>query len=224
MSVVKTWMVLFLSALLWMPLAQAKEDPTPKQKPTAFQVDGYKGAKFGMSEKALLATLKKEFPEAYKDLVTVEHKHNQQKVFSLRLENLIEGAGPAVVTYFMGYRSKLLVHVNVTWGDLVIPDSQAKFDDLKVAADLLTNYFQGYRFKPDSLVVGKMQSKQDILFFKGRDDKNRELRLQLSVRGVESGQKDKAGKPVVEPRSFLQLSYIADPENPDIYRIQPGAF
>ncbi|MEG3640598.1 hypothetical protein [Magnetococcus sp. PR-3] len=224
MFLMKSVVGMICAVLLWVPFAEAKDAPKPKKRLPAFEVEGYKGAKFGMAEKQLLAALKKNFPKPYKKIGKTEHKHNQQKVFSLQVNNLIEGAGPAVVTYFMGYRSKRLVHVNVTWGNLVNPSSKASFDDLKVAADHLANYFQSYRFKPDSLIVGKMQSQQDILYFRGRDQKNREVRLQLSVRGVDTGKKDKEGKVIIDPRSYLQLSYIADPIKPDIYRIQPGAF
>src|SRR6202008_2907320 len=71
---------------------------------------GLRSAPFGLSGDAVETTTP-ELPRT--------------KVLRIKVSNLIEDSGDAVVTYVLGYQSQRLFRVNVVWGTPVNPDTTA---------------------------------------------------------------------------------------------------
>lgn len=194
--------------------AQAAESAVAP-KPAAV-IDGFRSAKFGQTEAEVRKAIANDF--GLKDAAIRHDIHPTERttVLTVDVDNLLPGSGKAQVTYVLGYASQRLSHINVVW-----PGGEGK-PDLALTAVALRNYFLGQEFKADSVVANAELADHTILVFRGADTKGRMVLLILQ-RPPEPG-KGKKPDPAAAPPSYLRLTYVEKPTEPDVFQVKPGQF
>jgi hypothetical protein len=189
----------------------------------AYKLEGYRSATFGMGEAEVRKAIAKDFPKELAKIKVEQHPMEQTQVLVIDAPTLVEDAGPAKISYVLGYKTKKLIQVNVVWGDAAIPDSKASVEDLKKGAQNLVRYFGQFDYKEGSVEVKKQLPDGSLIVFKANDDKNHTVSLRL---GAVPKALPKDAKPDTKPDAayFLRLSYVLDEANPDLYKIEKGAF
>ena len=186
----------------------------PEQVATAstVKVEGFRSARFGMVEKDLRAAIKKDF-DLDAGAITL-HADPTERTNSLiiSVDNLLPDSGPAAIVYIMGYKSKALFRVNIAWGHGISDALSA--EQVTGLANSLRNYLVGQGYNPEGLVLNQPIDDGSVVAFQGRDAQGRMTPV------VEADPEGKA-QPKVQGAS-LRLSYTADPENPDIFKVEAG--
>ena len=182
----------------------------------AAQVEGFRSAKFGADEKAVRAAIKADFGIEAKSVRTEVNPLEKTTALLIEMPNLDPG-GKAQIAYILGYSSAKLIQVNVVWGAPIAPKVTA--DQLGGAAVLLRNYFVQQGFPADWRLVDQRLQDGSLLYFQGRDDKARQVAVVLVSANVVAKEGE---KPV--PIYSLRLSYVANPEAPDVFQLKAGSF
>ncbi|MDA1357046.1 MAG: hypothetical protein O3A94_12365 [Proteobacteria bacterium] len=171
-----------------------------------------------MTEEEVLKLVAKEF--GIKGDAVVREENNLEKTTSLivPVNNLIPESGPSQVAYIFGYGSKKLIHVNIVWGHSV--DAETTAQKLVATANILRNYFSAAGYK--NVKVNQPVEVGKTLVFRGTDDNSRMVLLVLNATRASDDQGENGDAKV--QKLSLRLSYIENPQNPDIYRIQEGQF
>ncbi|MBL8671211.1 MAG: hypothetical protein JNK11_11220 [Alphaproteobacteria bacterium] len=215
-------MVLAAVLLAVGPLCSGAAAQAPKAPPAsepAFELKGFRSARFGMTESEVREAARKDFAVAPGALKATEHPTEGTRTLVAEVDNLLPGAGRAAVIYLLGATSAKLMQINVVFGSPV--DPQAETRQLAAAALALQRTLLGQRYvevvpqrdlvKPDGTFL-KMPD-GSLVAFSGRDGKGRQTNLRL----IPPPGAEKDGK--LDPASrggSLRLSYIADPERPDV--------
>jgi hypothetical protein len=188
--------------------------PDKPSEPPAL-IDGFRNARFGMSEEQVRQAVRKDFPAAATKLSNAVHPSEKTTVLSIDAADLLPNTGTARISYIFGYRSKKLILINVVWAS----DGSAASDEAIVAAaNSLRDYFATQRYKPDSIVTNRQLADNTIVVFRADDLRGRTVLLLLSAAAARSEDK-KATPPLT-----LKLSYMLDAVHPDIFRIAKGQF
>src|SRR5271165_1653939 len=195
-----------------------QDQPTPPAGPPV-TIDGFRQARFGMSEEQVRQAIRKDFPAAAAKLTSAVHPSEKTTVLSLTVADLLPHTGNARISYILGYRSKKLGQVNIIWAS----DGTPAGDETVVGiANSLRDYFTSENFKPESVVTNHQLAANAILVFRGNDDQNRMVALLLNGAAASArSEEKKAPKP---PPLTLELSYIEDAAHPDIFKIGKGQF
>ncbi|MGA8402683.1 MAG: hypothetical protein WB697_22535 [Stellaceae bacterium] len=222
-----------LSALPAMVWAQTSPTPKPADTPTSAapppaaapvapaHVDGFRSAKWGMTEAQVKAAIRADFNIAEDKLKSTENPAEKTQVMSITVPDLLEGAGTAQASYIFGYTSKKLIQVNILWSSVL--DPQATPQKIVAAADQLRVLFLGEGYDPHTVATNARTPDGSILVFVGQDADKHTTVLRLATGTVTPTEKDgKPGKPV--EAAALTLSYILDAKEPDIYRLKKGQF
>jgi hypothetical protein len=198
------------------PGAAAEQQPSPPAGPPA-TIDGFRQARFGMSEEQVHQAVRKDFPAA--KLSSAVHPTEKTTVLSLTTVDLLPNTGNARVSYIFGYRSMKLIQVNIVWTS----EGSASSDETVVGtANSLRDYFASQNYKPDSTVANRQLAESTILVFRANDLQGRTVLLVLSGVAAEADRQEKKGpRP---PPLTLELSYIEDAAHPDVFRIAKGQF
>lgn len=178
------------------------------------RVDGFRSARFGSDEKAVRAAIAADLGVTGEAIRLVDNPVERTRILVARSDKLFAGSTEAEIGYVFGYKSKALIQVNILWGTPLTPDvTQSR---LGTMAAVLARYFTAQGFAADRVVRHRKIGKDEVLVFQGADAKGRMVQL---VQRREDARTD-AGK----TRMTLRLAYIADPKQPDIFRIAKGAF
>ncbi|MFM7343895.1 MAG: hypothetical protein ACKO1J_00820 [Tagaea sp.] len=189
--------------------------PAPAAPADEFRLTGFRSANFGMTADQVRAAIRRDFNVPVERIETVENPIERTTVLTVTVPDLLPNAGPALVAYVIGFRSRQLVQVTITWGGQINPQFRA--EQALGAARQLQGYFAGLGHRPDSVATNAQQRDGSILVYAGDDAQRRRTLLVLSnVVGPE-------GRPP-EGAPVLQLSYIRDPQNPDVFQIRRGDF
>ena len=191
--------------------------PGAAEEPPA-AIDGFRNARFGMSEEQVRQAIRKDFPAAAKPASAV-HPSEKTTVLSIGAADLLPNTGTARISYIFGYRSKKLIQINVVWTS----DGTTAGDEAIVAtANTLRDYFMPQNYKPDSVAANRQLTDNTIIVFRANDLQGRTVLLVLSGSAAATLSEDKKGpRP---PPLTLKLSYILDATHPDIFRIAKGQF
>ncbi len=192
----------------------------PKGEPTAETgVDGFRSARFGMTEAQLRAAIKSDFKVADNAIKAATHPVEQTRFLQVAVRDLVAIGGEAQVHYVLGFRSKTLIQINVQW-TATDPDG---IDTVRAVAaalrDLFASQAQAGRFAKDSIATN-VRAQDALIVFQGSDDKKRTVRLLF-----ESAQAPPAapGRPP-QVIARVRLMYMLSADNPDIQRPQSGQF
>jgi hypothetical protein len=207
------------AVVLCAPLGAAAAQSLP-----AYEVTGFREARFGMSEAEVRALAIKAFGVKAADITSAPNPVEGTNVLTVRLASLDPGSGPAQVAYIFGHSSKKLIQVNVIWGD---EQARNRVDPntMIAAGTRLQRYFAGFAWRKDTTRAGIPVGDNTVVLFSGEDEKKGAVRLiidgvkyQMQREGNETTSPDPKGPPK------LMINYIADRENPDIAKIDKGKF
>jgi len=166
-----------------------KDQPSPTAEPAA-TIDGFRQARFGMSEEQVRQAIRKDFPGPAAKLTSAVHASEKTTVLSLSVADLLPHTGNARVSYIFGYRSKKLIQINIVWTS----DGSAAGDETVVgAANSLRDYFTSQNYKPDSAVANRQLAENTILVFRANDLQGRMVLLVLSGVAAAAHHEEKKG-------------------------------
>ena len=135
----------------------------------------------------------------------------------ISVEDIIPDSGIAVVGYIFGYKQKQLIQVNIVWGAENMASTTP--ENLVATGNILRNYFVEQSFPQEGLILNERLEDGSVLMFRGIDAKGRVALVQLTL--VQAAGDEGAG-PAQDVS--LRLSYIVDPNKPDVFKLDTGAF
>jgi len=180
------------------------------------QVEGFRSAKFGMNEAEVKAAITKDFGLKGDAIREQPNPGERTKVLVVKVPDLLPGGGTAEASYVIGYQSKKLIQVSLSWSKAI--DDKMTPEQLFSNSSVLRSHFVAEGFRPDT-VATNMPINGGILMFRGSDAKDRTAMLILQ--GTLALGHD--NQRVLTPTALL-LFYIADAKTPDVYRLPPGSF
>jgi hypothetical protein len=189
------------------------------------RVEGFRSARWGMTEAQVKAVILKDFSIAADKVQAEENSSERTTVLSINVNELLEGAGKARISYIFGYSSKKLIQVNIVWGTSI--DPQAQPERVVAAANQLRALFLSAGYDPATTASNVATGQGAITVFQGQDSEKHTtlLRLVSSPAPPPAKQRGKNDKhESVGPHVALLLSYVQDARNPDIYRLKKGQF
>jgi len=218
----------------WMPRPAGAQTPPGRsgqgapvaEEPAA--IAGFRSAAFGMNEADLRKAIAKDFNVKPQDIKAEVHPAEKTRLLSVTVKDLLPDTGQALVIYHLGYKSKTLIQVNVVWGRPVQaePDPQR----LVATANMLRNYFAAQKFRPEGRVVNAPVD-GGIIAFRGFDASRRMVLLMLNAQPVRPTAQPSPDEPTGQAQKesplktlSLQLSYVLNPEKPDVFAIEKGQF
>lgn len=209
----------FLMASVFVAGAPLEAGAAPgKRKPDVSKneakVEGFRSAHFGMTEKEVYRAIYQDFRVSKTNVERQVHPVEQTVNLGILLDNLLPQSGPARAFYVFGYKSRRLIQVNIIWGKPVVEKPNA--EQVVNLANQLREHFSAQTFRKEGLMVNQSLGEDSILVFRGSDKKGRMVLLLLT----------NPQKPGFPPNQdiVLKLSYIEQPENPDIFKIEKGKF
>jgi len=201
--------------------AQSAPSPGRSQAPAAsaaegeFRLTGFRSALFGMTPDQVRQAIRRDFSITADKIETAENGAERTTILAIAVPDLLPASGPVQIAYVIGFRSRQLVQVTVTFGGAANPQLTPP-----VAVDLarmLQTHLVGVGYKPDTVAVNLAQPDGTIVVFRGDDAQGRRaIAALIGVAAIE-GQ-----RPAAVPT--LQVSYIRDPQNPDVFQIRKGDF
>jgi len=189
----------------------------------AYEVTGFRGAHFGMTEQELRAAVVKDFALKPADITSAVNPIEGTTVLTAKVASLEPGPGPAAVAYILGHASKKLIQINAIWGEQNAAGSDP--NAMITAGERLARYFAGYAWNKDTTRAGVPVGPNTVVLFSGEDGKTGAVRLILD--GVKY-QMQKDGKDATSPDPKgpprILINYIANRDNPDVATIPKGQF
>lgn len=182
------------------------------------QVEGFRNARFGMTEAQVRDAIGKDFKLSGEAIQRIEEPTERTTALLVKVNDLLPDSGPAVIAYLLGYKTKKLFRVNVIWGQEI--GSPTKPEQIVGTANALRNYLLGQGYRQEGLILNQALSDDNVLVFQGTDEQSRLTELILGIT------KKPPAKPDALPEvtgASLRLSYVEKPKYPDIYRV-PGGF
>jgi hypothetical protein len=210
-------------------LAQAPAGFSPTGQPAGFNirgqayvVDGYRGAKWGMTIDQVRSAVAKDFPGAEIGK-TVADPVTRTSLFVVAAPNLFPGPGTAAITYMFGASGGRLFHVNVDWQ--VDAPTDADRAALTQAGSTLVADCVSYYWKLLSVGRGVPVGPNALVLFTGTGQAGGvvEIRLQGIGYTVETAKGEVKLPPPAKGPALLHLSF-AQSDQPDVYTIKPGEF
>jgi hypothetical protein len=199
-------------------IAQDSAPPADAKAPAAsdFVADGFRSARYGMTEDEVKAAIKSDFGLKGDAIVLGANAAERTQLLTIIVPDLLPDGGAAQVSYVFGYTSKTLIQVGISWSATIDP----KVDAAKLYAnsDVLVAHFTSEGYVPTTIRTGLVLD-NGILLFRGEDKEGHAtiLLLQGDYEGGGDTQR------VLKPKS-LALLYAANSESPDIFKIEPGKF
>lgn len=185
----------------------------------ATPVEGFRQARFGMSELEVRQALRRDFPAAAERPLRFTHPGERTTVLAVTAADLLPDTGPAQLFYILGYASKRLAQVNIVWSS--DGRSAARDEAIVAAANTLRDHFKlQYPAPLNAVVANQPAGKNAFLVFRASQTDGRMVLLLLS--GVAAA--GRVGRTLTTPPLTLQLSYIRDYKNSDTFRIERGRF
>ncbi len=180
-----------------------------------FRLTGFRSALFGMTPDQVRQAIRRDFSIPADKIETAENGVERTQILAITVPDLLPGSGPVQVAYVIGFRTRQLVQVTVTFGGAANPQlAPATAVDL---ARMLQTHLVSVGYKADTVAVNLTQPDGTVLVFRGDDTQGRRAIAALAGVAAPEGQ-----RPAVPPT--LQISYIRDPQNPDVFQIRKGDF
>ena len=185
------------------------------------EVDGFRSAKFQMTEDQLRQAIASDFKAAAPKIQKRIDNVTRTPVLSIQVPDLIQDRGTPRINYTMGFKSHRLIQVDLVW---------SKEIDEKITPEMMTgvmgNLSQTLRdrgFPREKTVVnGATNSPNIVVIFRAEDEKGHVVAL---IGRFKVDPKAEEGKRVKfnEPEAVI-LSYILNAKSPDVFRLEPGKF
>jgi hypothetical protein len=130
-------------------------------------VEGFRSARWGADAAQVKAAIYKDFGIVAEKVKTEENAAERTTVLSVTVNDLLEGAGAARVSYVLGFKTKKLIQVTILWG--TPGDPQAPPDKIVTAANQLRQLFLDSGYQPETVVTNTRMADGTILVFQGQD-------------------------------------------------------
>jgi hypothetical protein len=185
------------------------------------QVEGFRSAHFNMTEAEVQQAIAADFKIAPQQILKQVNKVDRTTILSVKVPELLPESGMAQINYKLGFKSKKLIQVDVIWGAAV--DTKVTPASLTAVLVNMRQYLQERGFAKEKTVLNATTPQPNILLaFRGEDDKGRVVALLGQFKYDPKAEPDKRLK-ADEPQAVI-LSYVLDPKNPDIFKIEKGKF
>ena len=209
----------FFKSLFSSKPKQASKKPSQEamatsKKPLA-SIDGFRSAKFGMVRAEVTKAIFRDFGIASSKIAIISHPTEQTQSLAITVKQLFPKSGKSQVVYVFGYRSNLLMQVNIFIGHGV--DKSVTAQQVVDSGNLLGNHLLRKRYQDDGLVAHARLNDGSVLIFRGKDKKGRMALLRLS--DPQASNTNSEGLKIA-----LNLSYIEKPGQPDIYKLKDEDF
>lgn len=181
-----------------------------------FVSDGFRSAKYGMSETEVRAAIAADFGIKGDAVAATTNTAERTQLLTISVPGLLPDGGTAQVSYVFGYASKGLIQVGVSWSAATDPSIDAA--KLHANGDVLVAYFAAAGYVPETIRTGVVLE-SGILLFRGEDKDGHATILLLNGDYSDGGDAQKILKP-----TSLALLYAANSANPDIFKIDRGQF
>lgn len=191
----------------------------PAAAQTAATVEGFRSARFQMTEDQVRKAIESDFKGAKIEKRT--SSVTRTVVLSIKVPDLIPDRGTAQVNYTFGYKSSRLMQVDLIWNKAI--DNKLTAEQLIAVQANLRELLQDRGFKKEKTVSNATTDRPDvILFFRAEDDEGRMVAM---VGRFEYDAKAEEGKRLKmdHPESVV-LSYIQSPKTPDVFKLERGKF
>lgn len=197
------------------PSASKAAEVAGDDKPKSI-VEGFRSARFGMTEADVKAAVVKDFGIKADAIRLQENPAELTRSLMASVPDLLPNGGGAEVSYVLGYKSKTLIQVGVVWSKAT--DAAMTPERLFSNANILRAHFLNEGFKPDSIAVNTPVN-GGLLMFRGSDATDRSviLLLQGTFETKDNNQR------ILTPTGLL-LFYVADAKTPDVFKLPPGQF
>jgi len=192
----------------------------PQLTPAPHTIEGFRSARFGSTEDEVRDAIKRDFGSVELETATSEAERTTYLFF--RDVTLAPDTPPATVFFIFGYKTKRLIQVNVIWGEA----NGLPVSELYPFSKTLATYFSRLgSFVDGSVVIEQRQADGSITAFQARDAKGAMISLRVLpyVDPAETSKLDKAERIRVD-QIVLRLSYVENPDTPDIFYIEQGLF
>lgn len=237
-----------LTALLALaPFAVEAQQPAPAAAPPAaatpaapandrplYQVEGFRSARFGMAEAALREAINRDFPRAgtgaprrTAEIDLQNNRVHRTTSLVITVRELMPDTGLVRIEYILGFQTRQLIQVNLIWGTPIEPS--ASLESVTTPAARLQSFFVQENFPDDRRLINAMMQDGTQLLFRGRDAEGRTVELVAGQR--RAGDAAQPGQPAQgQPAQgqaaahWLRLSYVLNPERPDVYSLRRGEF
>ncbi len=204
----------------FLAVALSLSSTAPLRAQTAL-VDGFRSARFDMTEEQIRKAIATDFKIPANQIVKQVNKVDRTTILSIKVPDLLPESGIAQVNYKLGYKGKKLIQIDVIWGQAV--DPKVSPQSLTAIMVNMRQYLQERGFNKEKIVVNATTPQPGILLmFRAEDEKSRVVALLGQFKfdpKAEQGKQLKADEPVA-----VILSYVLDPRNPDIFKIEKGKF
>jgi hypothetical protein len=218
--------ILAIAAALALAAAGAKAaaPPIPPMPPAqaapavSARIDGFRSARFGMSESAVRAAIAADFRLSGTAVQAGANPVQRTDLLRIRVGDLIPGGGTAQIDYIFGYRGHTLMEVNILWS--AATDPRLTPAQLVANGAALQAYFQREGFAADRTVRNAVLPDGNVLLFRTQDAEGHGVVLVLAGKRAK-GANDQSSR--LTPTA-LTLAYAADPAHPDVFQLKNGAF
>ena len=198
---------------------QAKNSPVTieslRSGNNALKINGFRSAQFGMTEKGILKSIYKDFKISKSKIQRLIHPNEKTISLNIQVKDLLPNSGLAKLFYVFGFKTKRLIQVNILWSRTL--DDQLHPQKVVDTANQLRAHFLSQGFQKEGLAVNTKMSDGSVLVFRGLDAKGKMVVLLLVNPPVKEDQQP-------NQNINLRLSYIANPDSPDIYKIKKDDF
>ena len=194
-------------------------------------IEGFDGVTFGMSMEEVEQKAAELYPGA--ELAWLEDRVKQTNMLHVTLESLspvrgTRGVGPATITYVFGSQSQRLIAINLNW--YLGAERGATLEERASVLALGTMYVAEllrYAWGSGMAVRGIVTGPNDVVLFAGRDLEGRGVEVvaegvPLDVMILPEGIEEY--RPIETGPVRLRIAFAAQPEDPDVFAIPPGAF
>ena len=191
-------------------------------------VPGFRSANFGMDEAAVRAAITEDFDVEDAEIGKVENAVERTTALIASVPEVMEGGGAAEISYVLGYRTEALTQVSVLWS----AETDPEMDEAQLLANgqVLQAYFADAGYLPGSVLLNT-PVQDGLVLFRGRDAEGRMTLLLLLGQTVEAApaESEDAASDAENPTATfrpegLLLSYVARPDDPDVFQIEAGKF
>lgn len=207
-----------------LPAAHAEAQPAPAAPagepniiaPATAVLDGFRSARFGMTDAEVRKAIEKDFKLKGEEVKEKPNPAERTTVLAVKVPDLLPGGGTAEVAYVLGYETKKLIQVSVSWSKAT--DEKLTPEQLFSNSSVLRAHFLTEGFRPDT-IASNMPINNGILVFRGSDANDHTVMLILQGTTSEGANNQK----ILTPTALL-LFYAADAKTPDVYRLPAGSF
>lgn len=194
----------------------------PQGARSSVQVEGFRSAHWGMTKREVEAAIHRDFGIPPGKMHVETNPAERTTVLTVNIENLLNEAGKARVSYILGYTTKKLIEVNILWGTPV--DSHVKPEQILAGAAQLRTLFLTSGYQPSSIISNVLTRSGATIVFEGRDAEKHMTVLRLLNKREASPSRGHRNIKSFRRVVVLLLSYIESTANPDIYRLKKGQF